>query len=110
MKPIIDPEKKALFLGYFKNRIKYLYDDQDDFIWQILNIAWLNILKIWMNKKVDFILDPINEEFVYQNRVMFASYALATTYYENPDMITVKSQGMIDDIMIERILGDLVKY
>ena len=110
MQPIIDKEKKELFLGYFKNRIKYLYDDQDDFIWEILNIAWLNILKIWMNKKEDFILDPINEEFVYQNRVMFASYALATTYFENPDMITVKSQGMIDDIMIERILGDLVKY
>ena len=102
--------KKALFLGYFKNRIKYLYDDQDDFIWEILNIAWLNILKIWMNKKEEFILDPLNEEFVYQKRVMFASYALATTYFENPDMILVKSQGMIDDIMIERILGDLVKY
>ena len=110
MQPIIDKEKKELFLGYVKNRIINLYRDQDEFIWQMLNIAWLKILKIWMNKKQDFILDPINEEFVYQNRVMFASYALATTYFENPDMITVKSQGMIDDIMIERILGDLVKY
>ncbi|WP_283393108.1 hypothetical protein [Photobacterium phosphoreum] len=63
-----------------------------------------------MNKKENFILDPINNDFIYQNRVMFASYALATTYFENPDMMTAKTQGIIDDIMIERILGDLVKY
>lgn len=108
--PKINSDKKNILLNDFRNHIRYPYNDQDEKLWNILNISWLNILNQYLQLNDDFILNEENESLIYDERVLLATFALATTFFENPDIVFSKSETIIDNLMIQRILGSLMNY
>ncbi len=103
-----DYEKEWLY--QFKLSLHYTYNDKDTQLISFLKIAHENVLTQYMQLKVETINDPENLEFITQEKVQYATYKLATDYFENPDSSKVVDGNVTNERQIYAILGDLVNY
>lgn len=100
----------STWLNEFKQLIRYPYNDIDANLLSYLNISITNIATQYLG------LDE-NEasqwfpNVILQERVKLATFHLAATFYENPDILLTNSNGtLVDKNQIFRILGGLTKF
>lgn len=103
------PEK---YLNRFKLHIRYHYYDLDEYFKDLLEVAAKNILTQYMEvKEEEFenedIIDIINEN----KNFLLATLNLATSFYQNPDiMLTNQLGSVVDTNNIYRLLGNKLVY
>lgn len=101
---------KKEWLADFKIQIRYPYSDQDNHFVDLISIAHDNILKQYMELEQDYIDDPNNLIFLTQTKIKLATFNLANSYNENPDILIIAEGNVQSNRQIYNILGDLVKY